>query len=490
MAHIIGVDAGTSSLRSVLFDERGRALHSAQVAYAPLFPGEGLVEQRPEVWRAALAQTLGGVAAFARENGLPVGAIGLTSQRSSVFAVDSRGSPLCNAIMWHDKRSLPVCEALREREPWIYRRTGLRLDPMFSAPKMAWLRQHAGQTYQAAHKLLGVHEYLLHCLCGEFVTDYSLGGRTMMMALEQHRWDPELCALFGVDAGKLCRLVPQGSVCGGLVPALADACGLPAGLPVVSAGGDQQCAALGAGVTAPGAMAATTGTGSYVLALSGSPRPDGQMRYLSNPAALQGLYILECASPTAGNAYRWAAEQLLGPGGPDAVKEMDLLAAAAPAGANGARFLPYLKGRGAPEWDSRAKGALQGFTLATTRADIARAVLEGIALEVAAGSCLFRQVLGGDGALLASGGMTRFDLYNQIIADSTGHPVAVRDRAEATALGAWAAAAAAAGVWPTAAAAIAAALEGRPERRFMPDPRNAGLYGELMKERQVSPHEI
>lgn len=490
---ILAVDAGTSSLRCVMINLAGRVLHAAQRHYAPTSFPDGRVEQDPNSWRSALMETLSEIAPFTREEGLPVEAICLTSQRSSVMAVDADGKPLTPCLMWHDKRSQGICDRLRGHEADAYGRTGLRMAPMFSAPKMAWIRENLPEVFAGTHKFFGVHEFLLYQLCGDFVTDRSIASRSLLLNLASGEWDADQIALFGLDRNRLCRLVDPGEACGTLSGWLAAETGLPSGIPIVPAGGDQQCAVLGMGITAPGMVSTTVGTGAFTIGLAEKPAWDPNMRYLANVAAQRGRWILETPLLTAGNAYNWLAEQFMD--GEDAgarLREADRLAAESVPGANGVRVLPYMEGRGAPSWNTAARGAFLNVSLATKKCDFARAMMEAIALDISDNMTVIREAgmsAGGAGnsredGMLLSGGLCRQPMFNQIVADACGCAVTVRENREATALGAWAVASAAVGTFPDAADAIACALRGIGSTTWHPVLSMKALYRAVREESQ------
>ncbi len=481
MANIISIDAGSSSLRSVLY-ESGVRRFLAQRTYQAQFLADGSVLQDPLEWKNALYETLKDVADHAREYGISVDALSLTSQRSSVFAVDAQGNALCHAMTWHDKRSVPICKELRAHESFLYRMTGLRLDPMFSAPKMAWLKRNEAQIYQKAHKLMGVHEYMLYHLCGVFVTDHSIASRTMLQSLHTLCWENDLSALFDIDREKLCEVQAQGSVCGVLSVAACQACGLPSGIPVVTAGGDQQCGALGLGITRPGQLEATTGTGAYVVSISDCPVVDPEMRFLCNVAAVPGQFVLEAPVLTAGNLYQWLAGFCFAECSGDVYADMSACAAQSPVGANGVVAFPYFKGCGAPLWDTTLKGNILNLSLDTQKGDVVRAVLEGLAFEISRNVRAMEESRGDvAGEILVSGGLTKSSLYDQILADMTQKNVCVGDDMEATAVGACMSASVALGVFASYEDAIAQLPE--PEGFYHPIAEQSLQYDALNRER-------
>lgn len=189
---IITIDMGTTSVRSVLFDQSGQVICSRQRDNPPTFMADGRVEQDPSSWRAAVVETLRDCASAAEAHGCPIPGLSLTSQRSSVVPVDRDGMPLHPAIMWQDRRTKALCESMADDAPFVHRRSGLTISPVFSAVKMAWLKREQPDAYRRAFKLIGVHDFVLHLLTGAFVTDSSLGSRTNLLDLAKRDWDPEL----------------------------------------------------------------------------------------------------------------------------------------------------------------------------------------------------------------------------------------------------------------------------------------------------------
>jgi glycerol kinase len=458
MRGIVTIDAGTTSMRAILFDESGRVLSLAQRDNPPTFHPDGRVEQSAATWKDSLVRVLSSCAEAARERSIEILGLALTSQRSSVIPVDERGEALHPAIMWQDQRTDALCRELDDRTPSVYGKTGLRISPVFSAVKMTWLRRNRPEVFARTHKMLGIHDYLLFHMTGNFVTDRSLASRTNLYDLSSGEWDSELLELFQVDARQLCDLIDQGAIAGMLGAPIARATGLAEGLPVVSAGGDQQCAALGMGLLAPGQLVANTGTGSYIIGLSERPVFDEQMRLSCNVAATPGNYIVEAGILTSGALYAWFRDRFYAASG--AKGDFTLVneeAAASPPGAHGVLLLPHFKGAGSPHWNPNAKGLFFGLSLGTSRGDMARAVLEGIAAEMTQSISLIENLTGGVREIRTSGGLSNSPLYNQIQADMYGRKVLRSSDGEATARGAWIAAAFRLGLYGSHAAAFAAA---------------------------------
>lgn len=436
---VISVDVGTSSLRSVLFDCQGNILAKAQEELPLLFPQEGYVEQAPLAWRGALLRTLAKIAAAARAQGVTIAGISATTLRSAVFAVNRSGEAISNAILWYDKRCAAICERVKPMEERIYSLSGLRVDPMFSAPKMLWLKEACPDLYRSAYKLLGAYEYIYFQLCGVFVTDPAIAGRTMLYNLHQKQWDSELLSIFNLNREKLCDIGIQGGICGHTKGALIRESGLPEGIPVVLAGGDQQCGSLGLGVTQSGRLSIVTGTGGYITALSDSPVLDASRGFLCNPASIPGKFILELPVLTAGNLYQWFVKEFIGEAcyGGNCYDMADQMAACVAPGAMDLMVFPYFKGAGAPHWVPDAKGAIVGMTLAHGKKELARAILEGIALELVEDAALLEKALQIEvQSIYVSGGLSHCVLYNQILADASGKTILLGNDCESTGWGA------------------------------------------------------
>lgn len=452
------VDVGTTSIRVSLIDGQGETMAVHRRPNAPSFGPGGSAEQDPATWPTIVLELLREATDDASARGEAIEAVAVTAQRSSVIPLDRSGTPLRRAIMWQDKRPGELCRELtatEHREETIYRKTGVRVLPVFSAPKIGWIARHEPEVAAAAGRYVGVLDLVLHALTGRYATDRSCAGRTLLYNLHTGEWDDELLDLFGVSRRMLSDLCEPGEVVGMIQPSAAEATGLSAGVPVISAGGDQQCAALGMGLTGPERIVVNTGTGSYVLGLSTTPQIDGEMRFFCNPAATSGHYTVEAAIPTTGSAYRWLNGLLFNRDNPDDFGAINRAVEAAPPGANGVRLVPHLQGAGTPTWDGEATGGITGITLATSSADIARAMLEGIVEEIATSVAVVSERTGRPEVLTNSGGLASLPLFSSLLAERTGISVRVPTVTESTSRGAWAMAAATLGWHASPAAAIA-----------------------------------
>jgi glycerol kinase len=448
---VLALDQGTSSSRAIVFDERARPVGTAQVDIASDYPQPGWVEQDPEMlWTTQLATAREALAAAGIGAG-DLAAIGIANQRETTVAWDATGHPLAPAIVWQDRRTADRCAALRAAgvEPAVRRRTGLLLDPYFSATKMAWLLETLPEARARAAdgdlRLGTVDAWLAWRLSGGriFATDASNASRTMLMELAVRSWSPEQLALFDVPAAALPVVRATDADFGATEPELF---GVP--VPIRAMVGDQQGALFGGLCLAPGSAKNTYGTGCFLLETTGRTPPEPPVGLLATLAwtreATGTTYALEGSVFVAGAAIRWLRDGL---GLIDSVDEVEALAASVP-DSGGVALVPAFTGLGAPYWDPDARGSLTGITSATTGAHIARAALEAIAHQ----TCDLVAALEAGGApridtLRADGGAARNDLLLQIQADLLGRPVERAALPETTALGAALLAGRAAGVW-------------------------------------------
>ncbi len=434
MNYII-TDVGTQSLRSIIFDSKGKEIFSSQEGYTAIY-NDLEVEQDPRTWKQSLTTTLTAVGEYVSKHNIQIESISVTSQRASIIPVNEHGKYLYNAITWQDRRSYKLCEKVLKKMSLkdIYYKTGLRLDSYFSAPKIMWLKKHQYDVYESAHKIIGVQDYVVNLLTGEFVTDHTQAARTLLMNIETFEWDEDLINLFEIDKEKLCRLVEPGSFVGNLTEQMAEKTGLNKNIKVIIAGGDQQCAAIGLNVLKPGVVEANTGTGSFILGYSEEPLFDEKTRVLCTASAIPGKWVLEAGILTSGNVYSWFKNNFYDNPSYDImnkeVKESGV-------GARGLVLIPHFKGSAAPYWNPLSRGMFFNTSLETKRGDFARAILEGVSIEMSQNIRLIEELVGYVEIVNIAGGLTVFEEFNQIQSDVFNKAVAVYESAEATAIGAF-----------------------------------------------------
>jgi glycerol kinase len=478
---ILAIDQGTTGTTCLVFDEQAELIGRAYREFEQHFPKPGWVEHDAgEIWEVTQA-----VAGEALDDaGISVGeleAVGITNQRETVCVWDpDTGEPLHRAIVWQDRRTAARCAELREdgHEQLVRERTGLVLDPYFSATKIEWLLEHVeGLRDRAAdgRAVFGtVDALLIHKLCGEPATDPSNASRTMLFDIAHGRWDPELLELFGVPEQSLPRVAPSSGV---VATTKADSLHGHA-VPVAGIAGDQQAALFGQACVDPGMGKNTYGTGSFVLQNAGYAAPEPVPGLLSTVAWRIGegrlSYALEASIFVTGAAVQWLRDGL---GIVDAAAETEQLATSLPDN-EGVYFVPALTGLGSPHWDPYARGTIVGLTRGANRAHLARAALEAIAYQTVDA---VRAIEGACGLelteLRADGGATANAWLMQFQADVLGVPVLVPEVAETTALGAAYLAGVGTGIWTVDQLRSAWREKRRYEPRMAEDQRQTLLAG-------------
>lgn len=452
---VIGIDAGTTGVRALAVDETGRPVTMAYRELHQHYPRPGWVEHDPaEIW-AAVQATLGSVAAELGSLGQPIAAIGVTNQRETVVAWDRRsGMPMAPAIVWSDRRTAGRCAELAGAGHLgrVRARTGLVLDPYFSATKAEWLLGPGGVGRSPDLALGTVDSWVCWNLSEGrvFATDASNASRTMLFDIVERAWSEELCDLFGVPASALAEVRPTAGRLGLTAAGL-----LSSQVPISGVAGDQSAALFGQACTRPGMAKCTYGTGAFVLANVGPAPPEPAEGLLSGVAwdlggvtgvapVEQIAYAIEGSVFSAGSAITWLRDGL---GILSAASEISALSRSVP-DSGGLVMVPAFTGLGAPWWDPAARGALVGVTGGAGRAQLARAALEAIAHQVrdvidAMGDALGEPL----GCLRVDGGVSAADELLGVQADLLGIEVARPSCIETTALGAAQLAGLAEGVW-------------------------------------------
>jgi glycerol kinase len=450
---ILAIDQGTTGTTCLVFDEEAQPAGRAYREFGQHFPRPGWVEHdAAEIWDVTRAVALEALAAADVRDG-ELRAIGITNQRETVCVWDpDSGEPLHHALVWQDRRTAQRCDALRRagHEALVRSRTGLVLDPYFSATKIEWLLEHVDglrERAAAGRAIFGtIDAWLVFKLTGECRTDVTNASRTMLYDIRRGDWDDELLALFGdIPRAALPEVLPSIAEFGTLrAGALGDG---HDGVVVSGIAGDQQAALYGQGCLEPGLGKNTYGTGSFVLLNAGDSPPTAPAGLLATVAWGIGgrtVYALEAAIFITGAGVQWLRDGL---GIIEAAAETEALAASLD-GNDGVYFVPALTGLGSPHWDPYARGTIVGLTRGSTRAHIARATLEAIAFQTVDAVQAMEAASGQQLAeLRADGGATVNRWLMQFQADVLGVPIAVAELTETTALGAALLAGVAVGAW-------------------------------------------
>ncbi|KQM98895.1 glycerol kinase GlpK [Sphingomonas sp. Leaf25] len=450
-SHLLVVDQGTTSTRSILFDAAARRIAIAQTEFTQHYPAPGRVEHDPEeIWRDVVATAREAIAT----GGVPVAsiaAIGITNQRETAVVWDrATGVPIHRAIVWQDRRGTPQCQQLRAdgAEDMIRERTGLIVDPYFSATKIAWLLDHVpGARARAERGELAfgtIDSFLLWRLTGgrSHATDATNASRTMLFDIHRQCWDEELCRLLRVPMALLPKVHDNAHGFGTTMPDL-----FGRAIPVAGMAGDQHAALFGQACVDKGMAKATYGTGCFMLLNTGDTAVASRHRLLTTPAYRLGgrtTYALEGSIFIAGAAIKWLRDGL---GVITHASQTDDLATQVP-DSHGVYMVPAFVGMGAPYWAPDARGAIFGLTLGATAAHLARAALESVAYQ----TMDLTQAMVADGGgqpakLRVDGGMAANDWLCRFLANMIGVPVERPADLETTARGAAFFAGLATGVW-------------------------------------------
>jgi xylulokinase len=429
---ILGLDIGTTSTKAVLFDLSGAELAAAECAYRLLTPQPGWVEQDPdELWQALLHV----LRAIADRSGgqRHILALALAAQSGSLLPARRDGTPLGPILTWLDGRTEALVQLWRAEgiEEQVRTISGWHLYPGLCLPAIAWLRQHQPNLFAAAGHFFSANDFLVYRLTGRFCTNPSNGGGMQLLNVATAGWSAELCALAGIVPGQLSPVLPAGAVVGSITPEVSRLTGLPAGTVVVNGGHDQGCTALGLGVTEPGKVLLGCGTAWVVTGVTGSPEvatlpPSLDLNFHPAP----GRWTVSQSLGGLGASLEWLLQRCWPATDPEssnaraaAFAALDAeLAQTRPAG-DGLFFLPLTGGHSAPAGDQR--GGLWGLRLDHTRADLARAVMEGAAYELRWALEPIRRAGLPVERMWMIGGAASSPLWPAIVADVTGVPLAL-----------------------------------------------------------------
>jgi len=489
---VLGIDIGAGSLKTTAVDGQGRERGSASRDFATSTPHPGWSEQDPEDWWRALCDTVPRALATAGLAPASVKAVAFSAGAHSPVLTDADNRLVRPAILWNDQRSGAEVRELQERHGERILGIALnRVTPTWTLPQLMWLKRHEPEVASRARRVYVAKDWLRMRLCGAWHTDVTDAVGTLMWDHAGARWSAELCAMIGWDPATLPPVVSPTTVVGAVTEAASRACGLAAGTPVVCGTSDTSCESYGAGSDSPGAGVVKLATAGTVSIVGDAPRVHPTL--INYPFAIPGLWYTITGTNGCASAHRWLRDRFFqheGASGSAVFAEMDALAAAAPLGADGLLFHPYLQGERAPYWDPLLRADFVGMTARHERGHFVRALYEGIAFSL-------RDVLGefrAQGLDLTEarivGGGARSATWRQIVADVLGVRIVLPAVTDAS-FGAALLAGVAAGFF---ADERAAARHGQAHRAVHePDPARMARYTELFglyKETQARLAEI
>ncbi|HOK30088.1 MAG TPA: xylulokinase [bacterium] len=389
--YILSHDLGTTGNKSTIYDREGNLIASSFYPYSTYYPYPNWVEQNPlDYWEAVKISTRELLARSKVEAG-DIAVISFSGQMMGCLPVDRDGNPLRNIIIWADQRGTEEAEFIREKlgEEKVYRVTGHRISPTYSASKILWIKRNEPEIFLKTHKFLLAKDFIIYKLTGKWVTDYSDASGTNLFDLEEEKWSEEIISSLGIPGEKLPEPYSSLEIVGGLVKSSAEELDLPPGIPVVTGGGDGACAACGAGVVREGDAYNYLGASSWIAIASSKPVYDPELRTFTFHHLAPKLFMPTGTMQSAGLSYQWARDNL-------AIKEkeiardlglspyevMDLEAEKILPGSENLIFLPYLLGERSPYWNPDARGVFIGLTPRHTRAHLMRAIMEGVGFNL------------------------------------------------------------------------------------------------------------
>jgi sugar (pentulose or hexulose) kinase len=478
---VIGIDSSTSATKAIAWDREGRAVAEGRAPVALMNPKPGHFEQDPLEWWSSTATALRSVTS--QVDPARIASIAISNQRETFGLFLEDGTPLYPGTVWLDERARAQEKFFAERfgADRVHAITGKPTNVTPCLYRFIWFRENLPEIFGRTHKIAEVHGYLTFKLTGEWATSTASADPMGALDLAQMDWSHEVLDAAGVPLDKMERLVRPGGIMGMVSDKAAGETGLLAGTPVIAGGGDGQCAGAGAGVQTPGRAYVNLGT-AVVSGSYGTVYAHGKPFRTMTAVAEEG-YIYEMCLRTGTFLVDWVVRDLfqIDPRKePGIFARLEAEAAASPIGAGGLALVPHWQGCMTPHWDSAARGVIAGLSGFTRRGDLYRAVLEGIALELANNTNLSVAASGVPiDHFVAIGGGAASDFWLQILADATGRDILRSTTVEASSLGAAMAAATGAG-WFRSVSDASQAMAGEAVARFRPDTARAARYRELL----------
>lgn len=433
----IGIDVGTSSVKAVAVSGTGTVLATADSPMQVTVPQPGWAEQQPEDWWAATVKSVRTVTDILGASTI-VRAIGLSGQMHSLIVLDSYGNVIRPAILWSDVRTSAQCITIREivGDDGLRRMCGNPALEGFTATKLLWMRDNEPANFgRIAHFCLA-KDFVRFRMTGELATEPSDAAATLLMDVAQRRWSTEMCDLLGLDRSLLPPILESGGIAGRVTAKAADMMGVPTGTPVAGGGADNACAAAGAGVVAAGTLLVSVGTSGTVVAPVEKPLVDPGMRIHSMAHVDPSMWYLMGVVLSAGAALAWWRNSVAAGADTPGFDELVNEAAKTNPGSNGLTFLPYLTGERTPHADANARGVFAGLHAGHGRAQMTRAVMEGISFALRDSLELMKPLGVSTGHAVAVGGGARSGVWLQMLADILGVPLRTVGPAEGAPLGA------------------------------------------------------
>ena len=473
--YVLAHDLGTSGNKATLFDGGGRMIASVRRSYQTEYPKPVWVEQNPSDWWTAVCETTLGLLEMGIVNPGQIACIVPCGHMMGCVLAGKGGRVLRPAIIWADTRAAEqerdMIEAVGMEEG--YRITGHRMSASYTAAKLLWVKRNETSLYDSAERVLNAKDYIIYRLTGNYVTDYSDASGTNLFDLNNMRWSGDIIRELGIGISLMPELHASTDIAGALTDEAAKACGLLPGTPVVVGGGDGSCASVGAGAVKEGDVYGILGSSSWISSVAQRPLFDPEFRVFNWAHLNTGLYSPCGTMQAAGVSAQWFADNLSNGA---SVSQVNESAAKAPPGANGLVYLPYLLGERSPRWDIGVRGAFIGLSATTSREDMARALIEGVGMNLRLIiECLD---ISKDANITMIGGGAESDLWMGVFSDVWRKIIMLPEHlSEATSLGAALAGGIGVGIY---AGFDEIAKMNPPRRLLFPHKERSDLYDKLM----------
>jgi xylulokinase len=443
---ILAHDLGTTGNKATLFDDEGRLIASTFGGYETAHPQPTWAEQDPNDWWRAVCNATQALLAKSQVASQDIASVSFSGQMMGCLPVDAAGNPLRPCIIWADQRGIAQAAQLAKHvgEERVYRITGHRISPTYSASKIMWVRDNEPDLFARVHKFLHVKDFIAYRMTGAFVTDRSDASGMNLYNLEGGTWSDEILNAIGLDPRRLPDIHNSTDIVGEITKEAAEQLELAAGTPVVIGGGDGASAAVGAGAITEGPAYNYIGSSSWISFAATRPIYDPGRRIFNWAHMVPNMFAPCGTMQAAGGSYQWLQRQVCwsegreaGETGEDVYEIMNRRAAESVPGAHDLLFLPYLQGERSPHWNPKARGGFVGLQVTHTRADLIRAMLEGISMNLRTILQSFLDANARIDEVILIGGGAKGELWRQILADVFGRPT-LRPRLldEATSLGA------------------------------------------------------
>ncbi|MDQ0206034.1 gluconokinase [Alkalicoccobacillus murimartini] len=441
----LGIDIGTTSTKSVLFQLNGTVLSSAEISYPTLSPQSTWSEQDPEIILRAVKQSIKQAVTLSPVSPASITAAGFSTAMHSILAVDRQGKALTNSIIWSDNRSSDFVTKLKETDQaqQFYLRTGTPIHTMSPLVKLLWIKEHQTDLFSTSYKFISIKEYVWFHLFGEFVVDFSIASASGLMNLKENQWDKEILAYIGLSEDQLSELVPVTYLKKLPTSSMAHELGLSPSMPFVIGASDGTLANVGVGAGSNDKTVVTIGTSGAIRRTVTEPMTDAKQRTFCY-ALTDNSWVIGGATNNGGNVLRWFRDEWSR--GQVAIEDQESkadlynqllsLAEKSPVGAQGLLFLPFLNGERAPYWNSNARGSFVGIGNHHTQNDFIRSLLEGVIFSVYSVGLALRDLSGPFTDIRASGGFARSPFWLQILADVFKKDIHVPTSYHASAFGA------------------------------------------------------